>query len=90
MKVYELIEKLKEMPDDAEVFVYSYIDEGDGPVKEVKMCCLRKEEGCDDMDCDDYYYNPYMKQYSCKGDSCAAIYLLENKSESHVVVIGEF
>lgn len=90
MKVCELIEKLKEMPSDSEVFVYSLLDEGDCPANEVKLCNIRQKEDYDDPD----DYNPdwlEMKQYYCQGDSYALEYLLRNKdNKSNVVVIGAF
>lgn len=90
MKVHELIEKLNGMPSDAEVFVYSMLDEGDCHANDVKICNIAQEDDYDDP----YDYNPdypEMKQYYCQGDSYALEYLLRNKNnESSVVVIGSF
>lgn len=76
MKVYELIEALQNMPQNAEVFAYSYYDEGDINVDGVKLCRQ--------------YYKSTMDGYYCQGDSFAASYLTENQNETEVVVIGSF
>lgn len=83
MKVSELIEKLKEMPQNAEVFVYSYLDEGDMEVDEVKRCRLSPDWPANSM-------YPYMEEYGCQADSIAATYLKEHPNETEVVVIGSF
>lgn len=73
MKVKELIEKLKEMPQEATVFGYSEPDEGDNYINEVEVCTV-SDDG-------------YMNEYGCQGDSYAAHYLTEYPEEKEVVVL---
>ena len=64
MKVFELIEKLQKMPQDAEVVGYNHYDEHDHPITAVESClpCVEFENG--EIYC---IYPPY----GCQGDSYA-------------------
>lgn len=73
MKVKELIEKLKEMPQEAEVFGYGSTDEGDHYITEVRVCTAADEFS--------------MNEYYCQGDSYAADYLAEHPRKKKVVVL---
>lgn len=75
MKVHELIEKLKQMPQNLEVFVYSSVEEGDGYADEVMLCHKNPE----------YFFQA--KEYYCCGDSIMALYL-GRYNMTEAVVIG--
>lgn len=77
MEVRDLVEKLLTMPQDAKVFVYSEMDEGDDEATDVKVCHIDPE------------YQWQMKEYYCQGDSQASYYLSETQKKE-VVVIGKF
>ena len=77
MKVKELIKALSKMPQDAEVFGHSAMDEGDHGIS--KVCLCHKD--------DEYEYS--MKEYYCQADSVARMFLDDNPNEKHVVVLGE-
>lgn len=77
MKVKELIEKLKEMPQDAEVFGYGSCEGADHAIEEIGICTKRE-------DCP----HPYqMNGYHCRGDSWAAYYLTQHPEDKEVVVL---
>ena len=77
MKVKELIEKLKAMPQEAEVFGYGYTHEDDHHIDKIKICTAR----------DEYWQ---MNEYYCKGDSEASYYLKNRPEENEVVVLMDF
>jgi hypothetical protein len=78
MKVKELIEKLKKMPQDAEVFGYGHTDEGDHAIEKIQICTAQ----------DEYWQ---MNEYYCQGDSEASYYLKhEHPEENEVVVLMDF
>ena len=60
MKVHELIEALKEMPQDMEVCIYCEADECDGMVSGVSIAHPHDK------------YKHRAKEYYCKGDSIPA------------------
>lgn len=71
MTVRELIEKLKKMPQDAEVVGYSHLDEGDHLITAVESCLPSVEFDGEDT----YVYPPY----GCQADSFAERIWLEDK-----------
>ncbi len=75
LKVHELIEQLKQMPQDLEVFVYSSYEEGDGYANEVMVCHKNPE------------FPFQAKEYYCKGDSIMALYS-DRHNMTEAVVIG--
>jgi hypothetical protein len=72
MKVFELIEKLKLMPQDAEVVGYSHTDEGDHYIEDVEACLPSIEFENGEIS---RIYPPY----SCQADSYAKEIWLEEK-----------
>lgn len=71
MIVAELVEKLKLMPQDAEVIGYSHYSEDDHSINAVESCFPSVEF----FDGDPMIYPPYY----CAGDSSAEEYWLKEK-----------
>ena len=71
MKVFELIEKLQKMPQDAEVIGYSHYNEGDHAISAVENCLPAVEFFNGDIQ----VYPPY----PCQGDSYAEYLWLREK-----------
>lgn len=84
MKVCELIEKLKLMPQDAEVVGYNHIDENDYPITAVEACLPSVEFENGDI----FIYPPY----GCQGDSYAEYLWLGEKEgyKKHIVYLVDF
>lgn len=85
MKVFELIEKLQLMPQDAEVVGYSHIDEGDHLINAVEACLPSVEFENGKINC---LYPPY----GCQADSYAEeIWLAEKDGyKKHIVYLVDF
>ena len=85
MKVFELIEKLQLMPQDAEVVGYSHTDEGDHYIEAVEACLPSVEFENGELSC---LYPPY----GCQADSCAEeIWLAEKDGyKKHIVYLVDF
>lgn len=80
MKVFELIEKLQLMPQDAEVVGYSHIDEGDHLINAVEACLPSVEFENGKINC---LYPPY----GCQADSYAEeIWLAEKDGYKKPIV----
>ena len=84
MKVFELIEKLQLMPQDAEVVGYSHTDEGDHLINAVEACLPSVEFENGDV----FIYPPY----GCQGDSYAEYLRLTEKEgyKKYIVYLVDF
>lgn len=78
MKVRELIEVLMELPEDAVVFIYNELDEGDGNIDQVEL------EGPEF--CEGHLISPNY----CQGDSNAEEYWEQYGSDKPVVFLKSF
>lgn len=83
MKVYELIEKLQKMPQDAEVVGYSTMDEGDHLINAVESCLPSVEFENGELSC---LYPPYY----CQGDSYAEEIWLRDGYKNPIVYLVDF
>lgn len=84
MKVFELIEKLQKMPQDAEVVGYSHYSEDDHSINAVESCLPSVEF----FDGDIQIYPPYC----CQGDSYAEEFWLKEKEgyKNPIVYLVDF
>ena len=79
MTVKELKERLANLPDDAKVFTYSPMDEGDSWTDKIYVCDKNS------LQPDGEYQ---IKEYGCQGDSNVAMYLLDHPENTVVVIAG--
>ena len=82
MKVFELIEKLQQMPQDAEVVGYSHTDEGDHLINAVEACLPSVEFDKGDI----FIYPPY----GCQADSYAEEIWLRDGYKKSIVYLVDF
>lgn len=78
MKVRELIEVLMELPEDAVVFIYNELDEGDGNIDQVEL------------ESPEFYEGRIISPNYCQGDSNAEEYWEQYGSDKPVVFLKSF
>ena len=81
MKVKELIEELKKMPEDAVIGIYSEYGETDGVVNTIKLTKRKDYYAFDGEDNEPPYY--------CNADSQMFYYLMDNPAIKNIVVLGD-
>ena len=79
MTIKELKAKIANLPDNAVVYTYSSIDEGDCSADCLYVC------NKDSLSTEGMYQ---INEYYCKGDSGVALHLLENPEDTVVVIAG--